>query len=112
MERWLREERRAGDTIWPLRHQSPLYSFWPSFRQTLHELEEPTMFRDQPSIPIGPFGVGLSSLTRWMCCGLLTLAPIGIAMASLRGATSPTQENGDRAEGDRKEVDERYPLES
>jgi hypothetical protein len=35
------------------------------------------MFRDQPSLPLGPIGVGLSSLTRRQCRSLLMMAPIG-----------------------------------
>ena len=60
------------------------------------------MFRDQPSIPVGPIGVGLSSLTRRTCCGLLMLAPIGMVVPSLRGTIAPIQKNVDRAKDDQK----------
>jgi hypothetical protein len=63
------------------------------------------MFRDQPSIPLGPIGEGLSSLTRRECCGLM-LAPIGLVVPLLPGTTAPVQENADRAEGDRKALDD------
>jgi hypothetical protein len=60
------------------------------------------MFQDQPSIPLGPIGVRLPSLTRRNCCGLLMLGPIGMAMPSLGETTAPMQENADRAEDDQK----------
>ena len=60
------------------------------------------MFRDRPSISLGPIGVGLSSLTRRKCCGLLMLAPIGMVVPSLRATTGPIQENADRAEDDQR----------
>src|SRR5438270_8953558 len=95
--------RNASNTL-------PIDSYWGgrSLWTTLSpiDLEERAMFRDQPSIPLGPIGVDPSSLTRRKCCRLLMLAPIGMVVPSLRGTTAPIQENVDRAEGDRKALDD------
>jgi serine/threonine protein kinase len=71
-----------------------------------HGLEERAMFRDQPSTPLGPIGLGLSSLTRRRCCGLLMLAPMGMVVPTLRGAPAPIQDDADRARGERKALDD------
>ena len=70
------------------------------------EQEERAMFRDSPSVPPAPIEVGPSSLTRRECCGLLMLAPIGMAVPTPRGTTAPIQEDADRAEADRKALKE------
>ncbi len=58
------------------------------------------MFRCQPSIPLGPIGVGLPRMTRRKYCGVLMLVLIGTVVPSLRGTTAPIQEKPDRAEDD------------